>query len=73
MYYYPQFADTLKHILKVIFICIIKNNIVMKEKVHDDVRKAAKTPSMIYHAEGNDNILWTCPWENESQWRVNDF
>jgi len=34
----------------------------MKEKVHEDDRMAAKTPSMIYYAKLNDNISWICPW-----------
>ena len=45
----------------------------MKEKVHEEGTKAAKTPSMIYWAKLNDNILWTHPWQNACQQRVDDF
>jgi len=43
VYYYLQLADTLKYISKGIFICIIK--------VHEDDRKAAKTPWKIQYAK----------------------
>jgi len=45
----------------------------MKEKVHEDGTKAAKTPLMIFQAKLNDTILWICPWQNERQWSVSDF
>jgi len=43
----------------------------MKEKVHEDGTKAAKTPLMIYYAKINGNILWIRPWQNERQQSVN--
>jgi len=45
----------------------------MKEKVHEDDRKAAKTPSMIYYARLNDNRLWIHPWQYERQRSIKDF
>jgi len=45
----------------------------MKEKVHEDGTKAAKTPIMTYYAKLNDNILRIHPWQNECQQSVNDF
>jgi len=45
----------------------------MKEKVHEDSTKAAKTPLMIYQAKFYDCILWIRPWQNECQWSVNNF
>jgi len=67
VYYYLQLADTLMYILKDIFISIIKEQCLMKEKVYEDGTKAAKTLLMIYYAKINDNILWICPWQNERQ------
>jgi len=46
---------------------------VLKEKVHEDGTKAAKTPLMIYYAKFHDNILWIHPWLDELQRSVNDF
>ena len=51
---------------------LLKNNVVMKEKVHEDGTKAAKTPITIYYAKLNDNILWICQWQNECQQNVNN-
>jgi len=45
----------------------------MKEKVHADSTKAAKTPLMIYYAKLNDNILWIHSWQNEHQRSVIEF
>jgi len=45
----------------------------MKEKVHEDGTKAAKTPSMIYYAKLKDNMMLTRPWQNEHQRSVNDW
>jgi len=39
----------------------------MKENMHEDDRKAAKTPSMIYYVKWNDCILGIHPWQNEHQ------
>jgi len=44
----------------------------MKEKVHEDGTKAAKTPSMISWAKLYDTILWIGPWQNEWQQSVNN-
>jgi len=52
---------------------LLTNNVVMKETIHEDGTKAAKTPLMIYYAKLNDNILWKDAWQNERQWRVNNF
>jgi len=45
----------------------------MKEKVYEDGTKAAKTPSIIYYAKINDNILWISPLQNERQRSVDNF
>ena len=45
----------------------------MKEKVHDDYRKAAKISRMIYYAKWSDSILQICLWQNKSEWSNNDF
>ena len=52
---------------------LLKNNVVMREKVHEDSTKAAKTLAKIYCAKLNDNILWICPGQNECQLSVNNF
>jgi len=62
VYYYIQLADTLKKILKDIFICLWNNNILMKEKVHEHDRTAAKTTVMIPFAKLNNNILQKYRW-----------
>ena len=55
-YYCLQLADTLKYILKNIFICIIKNYVVIKEKVHEDNTMAVwplgATTNMIMYNNG---------------------
>jgi len=48
VYYNLQLADTLQYILKDIFYLFLKNNVVMKVKVHEDGTKAARTPLLIY-------------------------
>jgi len=45
----------------------------MKEKVHEDGTKAAKTPLMIYQTKLNDTILWIRPGQNERQQSVYEF
>jgi len=45
----------------------------MKEKVHEDDRKAAITASVIYYAKLNDNILWIHALLNEGQRSVSDL
>jgi len=42
-YYFPDFADTVKYILKDIFICIITEQCSDQVKVNVNVRKAAKS------------------------------
>jgi len=42
-HYYPEFADTVKYILKDIVICIITEQCSDQEKVKVNVRKAAKS------------------------------
>jgi len=49
--YYLHTMGTLKSILKDIFYVLLKNNEVMKVKVHEEDREAAKTPLMIYYAK----------------------
>jgi len=53
-YYFPEFADTVKYILKDIFICIITEQCGNQEKVNVNVRKAAKSMRMIDYAKSND-------------------
>jgi len=43
------------------------------DKVHQDDRKAAKTPILIYIAKLNGCILQTGLWQNECQQPVNNF
>ena len=45
----------------------------IKEKVHEDNRKADKTPLMIYYTNWNNWILRICLWQNERQPSVNHF
>jgi len=42
-YYYPEFADTSKYILKVYLYVLLQNNIVIKKEVNENARKAAKS------------------------------
>lgn len=41
-------------------------------KVYEDSKKAAKTPSTIYIATLNDDILLIRPWLYKHQWSVNN-
>jgi len=34
---------------------------------------AATRPLLTYYAKVNGCILWIWPWQNERQWRINDF
>jgi len=52
---------------------LLKYNVVMKEKVHENDRKAAKTPLMIYYAKSINSILQISRWQIERQRSVNDF
>jgi len=45
----------------------------MKQKVHEDGTKGAKTPSMIDYAKLNDNMVWIHKWQNEHQQSINNF
>jgi len=71
-YYYPDFADTIKYILKDIFICIVTEPCSDQEKVNVNVREAAKSTWMIDYTKSNDSMIWIHPWHNESQRSVND-
>jgi hypothetical protein len=51
----------------------LNNNVVVKENVHEDDRKPAKIPVMIYYAKSNDCKLQIHPWQNEHQWSVRKF
>jgi hypothetical protein len=46
---------------------LLKNNAVMKEKVHEDGTKAAKKQFMLYYVKLTDNIVWIPPWQDERQ------
>jgi len=52
---------------------LLKNNVVTKEKVHEDDRKAAKTPLLIYYAPLDDCMLQIYLFQNELQRRVTHF
>ena len=71
-YYYPEFADTVKYILKNILICIITEQCSVEEKVNGNVRKAAKSTRMIDYAKSNDCMMWKHPGQNERQRNIND-
>jgi len=43
-YYYLQFADTNNYFFWKNFYALVKNNVAIEEKVHEDERMAAKTP-----------------------------
>jgi len=72
VYYYLHLADTLKYIYSIYLYVLSKKNVLQKEKAHEDSTKAAKTPSMIYYAKLNYNIVWMHQWQDERQWTVND-
>jgi hypothetical protein len=65
-------VDTLEYILKEIYT-LLKNNVVIKENVHEEDRPAAKSPLLIFYAKVNGSILRICPWQNKRQWSVSDF
>ena len=73
MYYYVQLANTLKYILKDISYALLKKYVVMKEKVHKDNTKVAKTRSTMYYAEWNDYILQIHKGQNDHQLSITDF
>jgi hypothetical protein len=45
---------------------------VIKKKVKENARKAAKSTSMMDSAKPNDYILWIHLWQKEHQWSIND-
>jgi len=45
---------------------------VIKKKVNENARKAAKSTQMRDYTKSNDCILWIHTWQNECQWSVND-
>jgi len=51
---------------------LLKNNTVIKKKVNENGRKAAKTMLMMDYAKSNDCVFWILPWQNERQWSIND-
>jgi hypothetical protein len=48
------------------------NNVVIKKKVDENTRKAAKSTWMMDYASWNNCLLWIHPWQNEHQQRVNN-
>jgi len=54
VYWYPQLAVTLKFISRNKVYVLLKKNVVMKEKLHEDSTNAAKTPLLIYNAKIDD-------------------
>jgi len=52
---------------------LLKKIVVIKEKVHEDDTKAAKTPLAIYYAQWSECILHIPMWEIERQCSVKDF
>jgi len=55
------------------FYGLLKNNVVIKEKVYEDDRMAAKTPLQILYAKLNSRILRVHPLQNMRPQSVNDF
>jgi len=63
-------------ILEIIIIywyVLLKNNVVIKNKVNENARKAAKTISIIDDARLNNCILWIHPLQNGCPQSVNNF
>jgi len=48
-------------ILRIYLYVLLKNNVVIKEKVNENTRKAAKTMWTIDYAKPYDSILWIHP------------
>jgi hypothetical protein len=69
VYHYRQLEDTLTYIY--IYV-LLNNNVVIKQKIHEDDRMAAKTQLMIHTAKHNDCILQICLWQTKRQRRVNN-
>jgi len=62
-------------ILEIIIIYIyvlLKHNVVIKKKVNENARKAAKIMLMMDCAKFIDCVLWIQPWRNERQRSIND-
>jgi len=65
--------QTLWNIFQRIYIYVLlRNNGVIKEIVHEDDRKAAKIPLMIYYAKWNECIVLISPREKMGQRSIND-
>jgi len=56
MYHYLPLAHTLTYILKDILYGLLKNNVVIKGKVDENDRMAAKTPLVILYGKLNSGI-----------------
>jgi len=52
---------------------LLKNNVVIKKKVNEIARKAARSMWMKCYAKLNDCIMWIHAWQNERQRSVNNF
>jgi len=50
----------------------LKNNVVIKKKVNENARKAAKSTWMMDYVKSNDWILLIQPWQNERQRSINN-
>jgi hypothetical protein len=49
---------------------LLENNAVIKKKVHENNKMAAKTELVIYYGKSCDSILRICPWHSDCQWSV---
>ena len=52
---------------------LLKNNVVIKEKVHEDDRTTANTALLIYYAKLNASILRIHLGQKEHQRSITDF
>jgi len=52
---------------------LLRKNMVIKKKVPEDYRKAAKTPLIIHYAKWNDCILQIRKWQTQHLWCISDF
>jgi len=52
---------------------LLKNNVVIKERVHENNTKAAKIPLTIYYDKWNNCILQIGAWQIAPPWCVNIF
>jgi hypothetical protein len=51
---------------------LLQNNVVIKKKVNENARNAAKTMWMMDCVKLYDCIMWIQPWQNEGQRSVNN-